>query len=253
MRKYVCIGDVHGRFDLLWAALRASFCADSEGRPTAPLKEGRYHLVLIGDLVHPKSREDYARLAAVEPGEFDHRNPEHLAAVAGRTVAEIRRVRSYLEECGDSATILLGNHDWVAVEPGQVLEMSDGLEHLEFDPARGGVALPDDLKEWFRGMPRELVVDGVQFSHAGPTPPMREFDMFFHADDEPRTWWRKKPHLVEDVGHRFGVYGHTVMPDGIYLDPQGRFAMVDALRGQGQYLEMIVGDGDPQLRVLALG
>lgn len=216
------------------------------------IEEGRYHLVLIGDLVHPKNRVDYARLAGVEASEFDHHNPDHLANVAATTADEIRRIRSFVDLCAGNATVLLGNHDWVAVQPGLVLEMGGGLEHLEFDPARGGTAMPDDLKEWFRSLPREFVVDGVQFSHAGPTPPMREFDEFFHADDEPRTWWLRKPHLVEDVGHRFGVYGHVVMADGVYIDPQGRFAMIDALRSQGQYLEMILGDGDPQLRVIAL-
>ena len=80
----------------------------------------------------------------------------------------------------------------------------------------------------------------MHLAHAGPTPGMEQFDDFFYHDPDTKRWWFTKPELVEASGHRFGVYGHTVMDEGIYIDKEHNFAMIDAL-GHLQFLEMIVG------------
>ena len=66
---------------------------------------------------------------------------------------------------------------------------------------------------------------------------MQIFDDFFYHDPDTKRWWRDKPELVQQCGHRFGVYGHTVMPDGIYLERAYGFAMIDALSAH-EYLEL---------------
>ncbi len=70
---------------------------------------------------------------------------------------------------------------------------------------------------------------------------MQHFDDFFYHDVDTKTWWYEKPELVQQAGHRFGVYGHTVMKEGIYIDKEHSFAMIDALSHR-QFLEMIVSD-----------
>jgi len=47
---------------------------------------------------------------------------------------------------------------------------------------------------------------------------------------------------MQRSGYRFGVYGHTVMKEGIRVFPEYNFALVDALDLE-EYLELVV-DGD---------
>ena len=241
MLKVIAIGDVHADFGRMWSALKAAYAVDAAGNPTPPLLDGRYQVVLIGDLVHPKNVEAYENLTGRAP--FDWRDPEHLRSAARSQVRELYRVKEYVENALGAVTVLLGNHDAAALEHTHVLGTAKGLVHVEFDGSKGGTPLPDDLAEWMRSWPREVRIHDVQFAHAGPTPGMLYFDDFFYGDPDSKNWWRTKPHLVVDAGHRFGVYGHTVMPEGILVDREHRFAMIDALERR-QYLELLFRDDD---------
>ena len=58
---------------------------------------------------------------------------------------------------------------------------------------------------------------------------------------------------MTDAGFVFGVYGHTVKADGVFIDELGRFAMIDAL-DRKQYLELIFQDNvleKPNYRVVS--
>ena len=82
---------------------------------------------------------------------------------------------------------------------------------------------------------------GVHFAHAGPLPSMQFFDDFFYNDRDTKHWWHEKPYLLGQAKHRFGVYGHTMMEEGIHIDKEHNFAMIDALPHR-QYFEMILSD-----------
>lgn len=239
MIKVLAVGDVHGMWAELWSVLRASAVATPTFRPTEAVLSGRYRVVLVGDLVHYKDQRAYA--IAVGADTYDPTDPDHLRRAARAQIRELYRFKDFAEKTGGNLQIILGNHDEAALLHNYDLGTRGGLKHDEFRTDRGGVALPDDLADWIRGFPREVVHHGVHFAHAGPTPGMQYFDDFFYHDPDTKTWWYEKPELVQQAGHRFGVYGHTVMKDGIYVDKEHALAMVDAL-AQRQFLEMIVSD-----------
>jgi hypothetical protein len=239
MIKVIAVGDVHGQWPELWRVLKASAACTPAYEPTPAVIEGRYQVVCVGDLVHYKDERAYANAVGVEP--YDPADPDHLRRAAKAQIRELYRFKRFVDQAEGNVTVILGNHDEVALDHNYELTTRGGLRHDEFNPERGGVALPDDVAEWFRGFARERVFYGVHFAHAGPLPGMQYFDDFFYHDGDTKTWWFNKPELVQQAGHRFGVYGHTVMKDGIYIDKDHGFAMIDAL-GQLQFLEMILSD-----------
>jgi Calcineurin-like phosphoesterase len=241
MLKVIAIGDVHADFGKLWDALRASFTADADGNPTAPVLDGRFQVILIGDLVHPKNLDGYARLTGIKT--FSHRDPEHLKAASRAEAEELYKLKRYVENAGGNVTVILGNHDSAALDHKYDLGTASGLTHREFNPKKGGEELPEDLQAWMRSWPMHVRLSGIHFSHAGPLPGMASYDDFFYGDPDTKNWWQTKPHYVHDAGHRFGVYGHTVMPEGIYVDPEQRFVMIDALEKR-QYLEVLIRDDE---------
>jgi hypothetical protein len=230
----IAIGDVHGQWPDLWAALRAAGAATASLEPTPNLLSGRLVVVLSGDLVHFKNPESYARAIGTES--FDSSDPQQLRRAAKAQFRELYRFKDFVAAAGH-VSVILGNHDEVALSHRYILSTRGGLEHLEFDPTRGGLEVPDELGSWLAGFPREKVVHGVQFAHAGPLPGMQIYDDFFYHDPDTKGWWRDKPELARQCGHRFGVYGHTVMAEGIYLDRDYGFAMIDALERR-EYLEL---------------
>lgn len=242
MRKFIAVGDVHADWEGLWAALRAASCVDAAGQPTPPVQAGLYQVVLIGDLVHPKNERDYARLTGV--GRFDPRAPEHLFLAAREQVRELERLRAYQAAAPHAVHILLGNHDAAVLDPRLVLGTSGGLVHVEFDPARGGVHLPDSLRAWMEGFPRELRVGNVQFAHVSPLPAHTFYDDLFYADPSTKRWFRDQPEYVRLAGLSFGVYGHTQQDGGILLQQAAAFAMIDAL-GSREYLELLLDPAQP--------
>lgn len=240
MYKLIAVGDVHGQWAELWRALRAAGLARGVGEPTSSLTEGRTQLVLSGDLVHYKDAQGYARAVGEET--FDASDLRQLRRAAKVQIRELYRFKSYMERSRGAVSVILGNHDEVALNRRYTLMTRGGLEHSEFDSAKGGLALPAELRGWMAGFPRQKIVGGVHFAHAGPLAGMQHYDDFFYHDPDTRGWWRDKPELAQQSGCRFGVYGHTPLSGGIYLDRDHMFAMVDAL-GTCEYLELAF-DGD---------
>jgi hypothetical protein len=237
--KVVAVGDVHGMWAELWTVLRAASVATPTYEPTEAVVSGRYRVVLVGDLVHYKDERAYAVVVGAE--RFDPGDPDHLRRAARAQIRELYRFKGFVDKTHGHLQIILGNHDEVALLHNFELGTRGGIKHDEFRADRGGVELPEDLAAWMRSFPREVVHHGVHFAHAGPTPGMQVFDDFFYHDPDTKTWWYEKPELVRQAGHRFGVYGHTVMKDGVYVDKTHALAMIDALAHR-QFLEMILSE-----------
>jgi len=237
MIKVIAIGDVHGMWPELWRVLKAASACNHRYEPTVPVIEGRYQVVCVGDLVHYKDRRAYAQAVGEEP--YDPGNLDHLRRAAKAQIRDLYRFKEYVDKAQGNVTVILGNHDDAALNHNYQLSTRGGLKHDEFMASQGGVELPHELKEWFGGFAREKVFHRVQFAHAGPLPGMQVFDDFFYHDPDTKTWWYNRPEFVFQAGYRFGVYGHTVMKEGIYVDKEHGFAMIDAL-GHLQFLEMII-------------
>lgn len=249
MIKVIALGDVHGQWPEVWRVLKAAAACTPALEPTPAVAEGRYQVVCVGDLVHYKDERAYANAVGEEP--YDPSNPDHLRRAAKAQIRELYRFKRYVDQAGGNVHVILGNHDEAALDHRYELATRGGLQHVEFDESKGGVAIPDDLRAWFLAMPREVVFHGVQFAHAGPLPGMQVFDDFFYHDPDTKRWWFTKPELVRQAGHRFGVYGHTVMKEGIYLDREHALAMIDAL-GQLQFLEMLLDEDRLDYSVMQL-
>jgi hypothetical protein len=239
MLKIIAIGDVHADWAKLWAALRAAYVADQSNQPSSAVLTGRYQVILMGDLVHPKDEHVYEDLTGRIPFDFD--NPDHLRAAARAQVRDLYKFKKFQEAAGGNVTVLLGNHDQNALDHKHQLGTATGITHNEFNPKHGGVALPDDLAAWIQSWPTSQVIEGLHFSHAGPTPGMASFDDFFYGDSDSKNWWRNKGWMVKAAGYRFGVYGHTMMPEGIFVNQREGYAMIDAL-DRRQYLEILLDD-----------
>lgn len=239
MHKFIAIGDIHAEYDLFWEALRAASCVTPEGLPTPPVCSGMYQVVLIGDLVHPKSWGAYARLIGED---YDLRNQTHLLSAAKRQIEGLRRIKAYQEAAPHSVHLILGNHDSNVLDTQHVLGTGGGLRHIEFDPQHGGVHLPADLREWISGFVREVRVGRLQFAHVSPLPAHQVYDDLFYADKSAKRWFRETPAYVQMAGLQFGVYGHTQSEGGIAIhrDAKGRplLAIIDALQWR-EYLEIV--------------
>lgn len=242
MRKFIAVGDVHADWAGLWGALRAASCVDAAGRPTPPVQAGLYQVVLMGDLVHPKSGQEYARLTGA--ARFDPGNAEHLFLAAREQVRQLERLRAYQAAAPHAVHILLGNHDDAALNARHLLGTGSGLVHAEFDPAHGGMHLPEPLRAWMQSFARELRVGSVQFAHVSPLPAHTFYDDLFYADPSAKRWFRDQPEYVRMAGLSFGVYGHTQQDGGILLNEAAGFAMIDALHSR-QYLELLLDPAQP--------
>lgn len=140
MHKFIAIGDVHAEWDTFWEALRAASCVDADGLPTPPVRLGRYQVVVIGDLVHPKSPEAYTRLTGCDP--FDMNDEDHRLIAAREQVRQLEKLQRYQAAAPHAVHVILGNHDDAVLDPRFVLGTSGGLKHVEFDPEHGGLLLP---------------------------------------------------------------------------------------------------------------
>lgn len=243
LRKFIVVGDIHADFEGLWAALRAAGCVTATGEATRPVRNGSYQVVLLGDLVHPKSQRGYDMLLG-EP--YDRHDPQQLEQVAQLQIAGLRAIRDYQAQVPTSVHIILGNHDDVLMQPRYVLGTSGGLRHTEFDPRHGGVSLPPDLAHWVSTFLRELRVGTVQFAHVSPMPAHAYYDDLFYSDPSTKRWFLDTPEYVEMAGLAFGVYGHTQMDRGIVVHKGHRFALADSLHRR-EYLELMIDPerGDP--------
>ncbi|WP_414657412.1 metallophosphoesterase [Deinococcus sp. VB343] len=249
MHKFIAIGDVHADWNGCWDALRAASCVDADCLPTPPVRSGRYQVVFIGDLVHPKSEAAYTRLTGCDP--FDMGNEEHRLIAAREQVRQLEKLRRYQEAAPHAVHVLLGNHDDAVLNPRFLLGTSGGLKHTEFDPERGGLMLPPHLYQWMSQFPREIRLGRVQFAHVSPLPNHLHYDDLFYSDCSSKTWFVDSPDYVDMAGLEFGVYGHTQVEGGVLLHSdeggQPKFAIIDALASR-EYLELLYDEQEGRLQ-----
>lgn len=248
----VVVGDIHAQADKFWLILRDAGLADEDRTPTGRLADDPdLQLVLLGDLVHAKSREQYGVLADVRL--YDEYNPRHLRkaeAAQERFLQDVKRFQEQLPE--GRMTILTGNHDHNIVHPGQGPLRTDDVTHLEWKEGYGA-ELPGDLAEWIRGWPYELALEGLHMAHVGPLPEHNSFDTNFYLENR-RRWIYEDRDWLEGTDYRLGVYGHTPVRGGVNLTSKGRAILLDT-NGHGDeycYLEIDVRENRYRLRMRGL-
>ncbi|MEX2542294.1 MAG: metallophosphoesterase [Trueperaceae bacterium] len=248
----VVIGDIHAQADKLRRILTESGMADADGGASERLREDSdLRLVLLGDLVHAKSREQYSRLADVR--RFDEYNPRHLRKAEAAQERFLSEVRAFQESLpAGRMTILMGNHDHNAVHREQGPLRTDDVTHLEWKEGNGG-ELPSELTEWMRAWPYELLVEGLHFAHVGPLPEHNTFDTGFYLENR-RRWIYEERDWLDGTDYRLGVYGHTPVRGGVNLTSKGRVILLDT-NGHGDeycYLEIDTEPDSYRLRMRGL-
>lgn len=249
--RIVVIGDLHTQEAKLWRMLGEAGLLAADGSAGEALLQGEVHLVLLGDLVHAKSREHYAKLTGIDA--YDEFDPSHLRRAEHAQEAFLRRVAEFLAPLDDGvATVLLGNHDYNAITRTQGPLRSDNISHLEWKPGYGQ-DLPKDLMQWIESWPRELTLDGVHFAHVGPRPEHNVFDTAFYLENR-RKWIYQDVDLIGGSDIRFGVYGHTPVRGGLNLASQGRALLLDGNGHGDEYVwcELTTGESDIRVRLHGL-
>lgn len=249
--RLVVIGDIHAQPGKLGRILLEAGLADEEGLPTAAAADPQTRLIMLGDLVHAKSRDNYSILADVR--RYDEYNPRHLRKAEAAQERFLRQVKEYQERLPPGQlTILMGNHDYNAVQPVQGPLRTDDVTHLEWKEAYGG-ALAQDLADWMADWPYEVVLEDVHFAHVGPRPEHNTYDHDFYLENR-RRWIYEERDWLEETPYRLGVYGHTPVRGGVNLTSKGRAILLDT-NGHGEeycYLEIETSDDHFRLRMRGL-
>ena len=235
--RLVVIGDIHAQRDKFWTMLRKAGLANDERSPTDVLRGGDTSLILLGDLVHAKSRERYADLAHVH--RFDEFDPRHIRRAESAQEAFLREVKAYQDALPDGAvTILMGNHDFNAVHPEQSPLRTDDVTHLEWKRGYGN-DLAAELRDWILAWPHEHEVEGLHFAHVGPLEEHNIYDNAFYLENR-RRWIYEERDFLEDTPHRLGVYGHTPVRGGVNIASQGRAILLDANGYQDEHCWLVI-------------
>jgi hypothetical protein len=229
--EVIAVGDLHAEFAKLWRLLRRAGAADEGFLPTPRILEGNLRVVLLGDLVHPKRLEGYQNLTGLES--YDPLDPQHLKLAARAQIRELSRLRRYVEAAPGRVVVLMGNHDYALLD-GEMILGNQTLEHREFHPELGGLALPEEIRAWIETFPYELTLYGVNFAHVGPAPWLQSYDALFYASREAKEWWQRNPDYVQRMGYRFGIYGHTPLGSIVINE---NLALIDAF-DRGEYLTL---------------
>lgn len=250
-RKLVVVGDVHAQAEKFWHILREAGLVTSGGHPTPELVDGHTHLVLLGDLVHAKTREQYAAL--IGANSFDEHHPPDVERAETAQETFLRAVKTFCDRAPGGVTILLGNHDHNALTGDEGILRTDTLSHLEWRPS--GRTLPDDLAAWLGAWPSELVVGDLHFAHVGPKPEHNRYDALFYLENR-RDWILDPRDVLADTSYRFGVYGHTPVRGGVHFASQGRALLLDMNGVGNEYAYLVVNrtqhEVDIELRGLFL-
>lgn len=248
----IIVGDIHTQRNKLRRILREAGAADAEGNPSERLRsDPNIRLILLGDLVHAKSREQYSVLADVR--RYDEYNPRHLRKAEAAQERFLHEVREFQQSLPPGRmTILMGNHDHNAVHGEQGPLRTDDVTHLEWKEGNGG-ELPADLAEWMRTWPYEVVVDGLHFAHVGPLPEHNTYDNDFYLENR-RRWIYEERDWLEGTDYKLGVYGHTPVRGGVNLTSKGRALLLDT-NGHGDeycYLHIDTAKDHYRLRMSGL-
>jgi hypothetical protein len=250
--RLVVVGDLHTQAAKLWRILREADLMDEQRLPTDRMTgESDVRLVLLGDLVHAKSRERYADL--IEVRRYDEHNPRHLRKAEAAQEAFLRDVMAFQAAVPPGRmTILLGNHDHNVIDDEQGPLRTDDVSHLEWKAAYGG-EIPADLRAWIATWPRELAVEGLHLAHVGPSPEHNIYDQGFYLENR-RRWIYEERDALEGTPHRLGIYGHTPVRGGVNIASQGRAILLDT-NGHGEeyvYLDVHLGEAGYHLRMRGL-
>jgi len=247
--QLVVVGDIHAQEGKFWRILREAGLADEACQPTPKLRDPEVKLILLGDLVHAKSREAYGRLIGAES--YDEFHPPHLRRAEAAQEAFLGRVKGFTERVPGQVVTLMGNHDFSAVS-GEGPLRSDDLSHLEWQPLYGG-ALAPELRDWIRSWPYEVVFGGLHFAHVGPLSEHNRFDAGFYLENR-RTWILEDRDFLAATPYRFGVYGHTPVRGGVHFASRGRALLLD-MNGYGEeygYLTVTLTGDSYHLKVQGL-
>jgi hypothetical protein len=249
--QVVVIGDIHAQAEKLWMMLEQSGLANKERQPTDRFEQDDIQLVLLGDLVHAKSRERYSELISVR--RYDEYNPDHLKKAEKSQVAFLTEVKSFYDAIpAGKITILMGNHDFNAIKPDQGPLRTDDVTHLEWKQGYGN-KLPDELREWIVDWPYEKVIEGLHMAHVGPLNEHNTYDNDFYLENR-RRWIYEERDLLESTPYRLGVYGHTPVRGGVNIASQGRAILLDTNGYQDEYcyLEVTISESRYRLRMHGL-
>ena len=250
--RVVVVGDIHTQAAKLWRILREAGLADDEHRPSELLLNADdTRLILLGDLVHAKSRPRYADLTNVR--RYDEYNPRHLKAAEAAQEALLHDVLRFQEGLPeDRMTILMGNHDFNAISDDQGPLRTDDVSHLEWKPGYG-TALPADLRTWILSWPKDLALEGLHLAHVGPLHEHNTYDNAFYLENR-RRWIYEEEDVMAQTPYRLGVYGHTPVRGGVNIASQGRAVLLDT-NGHGDeyaYLDVTIDEKGYHLRMRGL-
>ena len=249
--RIVVIGDIHTQGEKLWRMLREAGLAGEDNRPAPALMSGEARLVLLGDLIHAKSRERYADLTGLP--RYDEFNPVHLEKAERAQEMFLSRVKAFHDAAPrDSMTILMGNHDFNAVHPEQGPLRTEDVAHLEWKDITNRT-LPPDLSEWVLSWPSELELAQIHFAHVGPLEEHNTYDNTFYLENRRRWIYEDKDYLAS-TPYKLGVYGHTPVRGGVNIASQGRAVLLDT-NGHGaeySYLDIEVSRRSYTLKMRGL-
>ncbi len=248
--RVVVIGDIHMQADKLWRILSEAGLADDGHRPSAALLQDDVRLVLLGDLVHAKSRERYADLVNVR--RYDEYNPRHLERAEKAQESFLRDVKGFQDRLPQGRmVILMGNHDFNAVHPEQGPLRTDDVSHLEWKTGYGG-ELDAALSAWMASWPSEHVVDELHLAHVGPLPEHNTYDNGFYLENR-RRWIYEERDFLEGTPYRLGVYGHTPVRGGVNIASQGRAILLDTNGYQDEYCYLDIDINEKRYRLRMRG
>jgi hypothetical protein len=247
--RVIVIGDIHTQAEKLWSMLREAGLADAAHNPTPAFLESDDRLVLLGDLLHAKGREQYAELIGAP--RFDEFDPAHIRKAERAQEAFLGSVKAFYDRLPPGRmTILMGNHDYNAIHPEQGPLRTDDVAHLEWkDKSR----LPKPLAEWIAAWPHEHALEGVHFAHVGPRPEHNTYDNSFYLENR-RRWIYEDQDWLAGTPYKMGVYGHTPVRGGVNIASQGRAILLDT-NGHGDeycFLELTISPEGYRLKMRGL-
>ncbi len=230
--RLIVVGDIHSQKQKLWKIFQEAGLTDAQNRPSQLLMSAEVKLILLGDLVHAKSRAQYARLTELES--FDEYNPRHIEKAEiyqERFLIELKRF--YDAVPSGSMHILMGNHDYNVLHPEQGPLRTDDVAHLEWKDVSHR-HFPQELEVWLHSWPHELVIEDIHLAHVGPLKQHNIYDSGFYLENRRRWIYEDKDFLTE-TPYRLGIYGHTPVRGGVNIASQGRALLLDTNGHEDEY------------------
>lgn len=247
--RIVVVGDIHTQAAKLWRILKEAGLADEPAQASQSFLEDDTQLILLGDLVHAKGREQYAKLTGVT--RYDEYNPEHVEKAEKQQEIFLKEVKAFQEQARHKITIIMGNHDYNAVHNEQGPLRSDDVSHLEWRDITNR-ALEPELKLWIKSWPYEYSLEGIHFAHVGPLKEHNTYDNDFYLHNR-RRWIYEDKDYMDATPYKIGVYGHTPVRGGVNIASKGRAILLDANGYADEYMYLDVQVNDKNYNVKMRG